>query len=281
MSQGQSFFNPQSSTTTTRRNFRSMQLSGTNQPVRRQPYTHPSRNLYVPHVPTYSRNTSRAASRPTSQPGTPRMIHGNGFATVPTIERMQEQLQMNNTHTTPLQQPNPYTIKLSMPPNISTTYPAVVNTPVMNSVAEAVETRKRAMENRSLDVAAAKQQQARALQMKQQQQQAQREQAQWEQQQAQWEQQQQAQWEQQQQAQREQQQQAQREQQQQVQWEQLEQEQRVGHIENFQRHNKTQQAKMHALAQSEVVGARRARANIPTWEQSGSGSSSATTTRTT
>ena len=247
---------------TSRRNFRSMQLSGTTQPVSRQPYTHPSRNLYIPHVPTYSRNASRPTSQPTSQPGTPRRIGGNGFATVPTVERMREQLRVDDTRTNPLQQPpNPYTIKLSIPPNISTNYPLVTNTTaVMNSIAETVDARQRAMENRSLAVTIAKQQQqqqqARALQMEQEQQQQQQEQQQARA------------------LQMEQQQQQQQARALQMEQEQQQQERRGGHNESFQRHKKNQQqAKMHALAQSEVVGTgARARANIPTWEHNGSGS---------
>ena len=252
MSQGHPLSYPPPITTTSRRNFRGMQLSGTSTPVRRQPYTHPSRNLYIPHVPTYSRNTSRPNSRPITQPGTPRMIVGNGFATVPTMERMREQLRAGDTLTNPLQQPpDPYTIKLSMPTNISTTYPLVTNTTaVMNSVAETIDARQRAMEKRSLAAVAAKQQQqaqsqaqqqqALALQMEQEQQQAQQEQQQ----------------------------------------QQEQHERRGGHDNIFQRHKKNQQAKIHALAQSEVVGTgTRARANIPTWEQSGIGSTTTTTNR--
>jgi hypothetical protein len=243
------------------------------------------------------------------------MIVGNGFATVPTMERMREQLRAGDTLTNPLQQPpDPYTIKLSMPTNISTTYPLVTNTTaVMNSVAETIDARQRAMEKRSLAAVAAKQQQqaqsqaqqqqALALQMEQEQQQAQQEQqqAQQEQQQAQQEQQQEQQEQQQEQQEQQQapqeqqqapqeqqqeqqeQQQAQQEQQQAQQEQQQQQEQherRGGHDNIFQRHKKNQQAKIHALAQSEVVGTgTRARANIPTWEQSGIGSTTTTTNR--
>ena len=132
MSQGQSFSYPPPIMTSSRRNFRSMQLSGTSTPVRRQPYTSSSRNLYIPHTPLYSSTVSRSNSRPITQPGTPRM-YDNVFATVPTNERIQERLRLDDMRTIPPLQTNPYMINFSMPHNLPSTYSSITNIPTMTN----------------------------------------------------------------------------------------------------------------------------------------------------